>query len=206
MIYKNPYKPMTTHCYSKGKITIPYGERNIYSPQDLKTGNDISSNVKRELYNTVAQIQGGWLNCYSEYLRNENKISGKGLTDAVKRCLQPDKFDSYVNLKGYVDDVRDPTKPCQTLKTAQQKCFDAICATLRDQWRTKFAEIYFLNTDNHVQNNLFQDSPIDKALNIKPQTVKRNAISKSKLLPIAAKLNELLEPLDEEERNYVLSI
>ena len=125
--------------------------------------------------------------------------------------MNPDKFEEYVRRKGYKDVVYNPLKPCKALKTAQQKCMATICANAGDQWKSKFNQSYYLNTglQPSVQKSMFEEDVITKSLDVKPITIKsikRNAISKSKLLPIAAKLNELLEPLDEEERNYVLRI
>ena len=203
---------MTTHYYSQGKISIPYGERNIYDPQDFKTGNNINTALKKELHNLIAELQGGWNICYQESLRNEGKIKGTSIVEAVNRLLNPDRFDEYVRKKGYTDDVYDPLKQCKTLRTAHQKCMDAICATVRDQWKSKFRQSYYLNTGMHtnVQKSIFEEDVITKSLAVKPKAVKPvekiTTSKKSDLLAIALEVNKLLEPLNDVDREYVLSV
>ena len=48
---------MTTHYYSEGNISIPYGETNVYGPEDFKTGNNINTALKRDLHNLIARLQ-----------------------------------------------------------------------------------------------------------------------------------------------------
>ena len=203
---------MTTHYYSEGNISIPYGETNIYAPEDFKTGNVINTPLKRELHNLIAKLQGGWSVCYQEYLRNEGKITGKCVVEAVTQLMNPDKFEEYVRKKGYKDDVYNPLKPCRALKTAQQKCMATICANAGDQWKSKFNQSYYLNTgmQPNVQKSIFEEDVITKSLDVKPTTIKSvkkiTTSKKSDLLAIALEVNKLLEPLDDADREYVLNV
>ena len=62
----------------------------------------------------------------------------------------------------------------------------------------------------NVQKSIFEEDVITKSLAVKPKAVKPvekiTTSKKSDLLAIALEVNKLLEPLNDVDREYVLSV
>ena len=193
--------------YSKGGVTIACGPTNKYKVEDFKTGRNIDGQLKQLIHQELAVMHGGWQACQKKY-EQYGKVSSQGVADLVRKYLNPVFFDEYVIEKGYKDDVFDPLKPCKILETAQKKAFGSITKNLGSQWTRQFEKILWLHTSTQIQPELFKDDDvISQSLNVKPKSTKKTTTSnKSDLLVIASKVHELLEPLNDEDRSYVLSV
>tara|TARA_Y100001935_G_C17150748_1_gene430325 strand:- start:71 stop:715 length:645 start_codon:yes stop_codon:yes gene_type:complete len=193
--------------YSKGGVTIACGPTNKHKVEDFKTGRNIDGQLKQLIHRELAAMHGGWQACQKKY-EQYGKVSSQGVADLVRKYLNPVFFDEYVIEKGYKDDVFDPLKPCKILETAQKKAFGSITKNLGSQWTRQFEKILWLHTSTQIQPELFKDDDvISQSLNVKPKSTKKTTTSnKSDLLVIASKVHELLEPLNDEDRSYVLSV
>ena len=194
--------------YSKGGVTIACGPTNKYKVEDFKTGRNIDGQLKRLIHQELAAMHGGWQACQKKY-EQYGKVSSQGVADLVRKYLNPVFFDEYVIEKGYKDDVFDPQNQCKTLQTAQQKAFGSITKNLGSQWTRQFEKILWFHTSTQIQPELFKDNDdiISQSLNVKPKFTKKTITSKKHdLLVIASKVHELLEPLNDEDRSYVLSV
>ena len=193
--------------YSKGGVTIACGPTNKYKVEDFKTGRNIDGQLKQLIHKELAAMHGGWQACQKKY-EQYGKISSQGVADLVRKYLNPVDFDKYVIERGYKDDVFDPLKPCKILETAQKKAFGSITKNLGSQWTRQFEKILWIHTSTQIQPELFKDDDvISQSLNVKTKSTKKTITSnKSDLLVIASKVHELLEPLNDEDRSYVLSV
>ena len=195
--------------YSKGGVTIACGPTNKYKVEDFKTGRNIDGQLKQLIHKELAAMHGGWQACQKNY-EKYGKVSSQGVADLVRKYLNPVHFDKYVIERGYKDDVFDPLKPCKILETAQKKAFGSITKNLGSQWTRQFEKILWIHTSTQIQPELFKDDDddvISQSLNVKTKSTKKTITSnKSDLLVIASKVHELLEPLNDEDRSYVLSV
>jgi len=170
-----------------------------FTVDDFRSGHDHDTPAKRFVYNQLAQTNGGWDCAMRSYEVNSGKVSAKGLTKIIRRCLDPQsgRIDAEARYNG------DPEGP-----------INYLVHMLAPQWSRKFPEIYALHTGKtiygqHLEHQLGFEH-LNKSLNTKSTPIKRKdwkkEISKTKLLPIAVEVNKLLEPLSEEERAYVLGV
>ncbi len=169
--------------------------RPFFTIDDFRTGHNHDTPAKRFVYNRLAQNNGGWDCAMRSYEANGGKVSSKGLTKAIRECLDPQsrRIDAEARYGG------NPEGP-----------INYLVHMLAPQWVRKFPEIFALHTGKtmygqHLEYQLGFEN-LNKSLNTKSTPIKGKEISKVKLLPIAAQVASLLEPLSEEEREYVLGV
>ena len=164
---------------------------------DFYSGHNYSTPARKTVWDLLATRFGGWectANRYEKF--GSGGLACRGIKDILMDLINPESLEEYAFTKyGHRKDWTLDEKKRLVLKT--------LGGTLSNQFRNKFTCIYSMYNGSKVfPQEEFKE--LDKMFNMTPST--NTAISKAKLLPIAAKVNELLEPLSKEEKDYVLGV
>ena len=167
-----------------------------FKVQDFRSGHNFSTPAKSTVWSLLVDKFGGWecaANRYEKY--GKEGLYCRGLRDIIRGLVDPDDL-SEVAYEDY------GTKKNLTLRQKEDKVLKTMGGSIANQFRNKFELIYSTYNGSKVLKDEFKD--LNNTFKIKPTS--NIGISKAKLLPIAVKVNELLEPLTKEEREYVLGV
>ena len=165
----------------------------FFTIDDFRTGHNHDTPAKRYIYNRLAQNNGGWDCAMRSYEANSGKVPTKGLTRAIRECL--DQQSKRIHAESRYNG--DPEGPVNYL-----------VHMLAPQWVRKFPEIYALHTGKsiygqHLEHQLGFES-INKSLNTKSTPVK-NTKNSAQMLRDAADIVEMLEKYDDVQKRQILS-
>ena len=162
----------------------------------------------------VSRSYSSWSCAANKYEKDGPKsLSGRGMRDVLRYLISPKDLDEEVHLKyGIRTDLAYKEKEEMLLKT--------LGGTLSNQFRNKFSEIYHFATGRRVhysEDNMDLLAEIDMGIKKDKFTELNNTFntfndnnnsktSKTELLKIATKVSELLESVNEKDKNYVLSL
>jgi hypothetical protein len=176
-----------------------------WKPSDFNTGNEISSPQKNQLWhNVVKRSFGSW-----ECAGKRYKVGGmkalrcQGMSQVLRdlcdpKSLENEARESYGGREGW------------TIRRMEEKLLKTVAGSKANQFRNNFQRLY--NMHSETGPSIFDPKETEDYLSksfgmsTTPEVKPKKEISKTKLLPIAAKVAELLEPLSEEEKVYVLNV
>ena len=170
--------------------------RPFFTVDEFKTGHNHDTPAKRYLYNRLAQNNGGWDCAMRSYEANAGKVPTKGLTRAVRECLDQQSKRICAEER-YNGDQEGPV--------------NYLVHMLAPQWVRKFPEIYALHTGRtiygqHLEHQLGFEN-INKSLNTKSTPIKstKNTKNSAQMLRDAADIVEMLEKYDDTQKRQILS-
>ena len=178
---------------------------------ELYSSHDYDTPARKVFWDMLINRTYASWDCAAEQYENKGPrgLSGRGSRAILRQIINPKDLDEQIYLKyGERKDLGYKEKEEMLLKS--------LGGCLTKQFQNKFPLIYSLHTGRRLsQKNsetLLSEVQQDlefKELNATFKTKKNSSISsssKTKLLKIATQVSELLEPTNEAERKYVLSL
>ena len=170
---------------------------------DFKTGSDITSPQKTELFNLVVKRSFGSWECAAKKveLGGVKNLRCQGMQQVLGSLIDPDNLEEEARASyGGREDM--------SIREMQDKLLKTIAGSKANQFRNNFSTLYNMHSDSAPRffDESESEDALNKTFNTNFNTTSTLNIDKSKCYSIKSEIEKLLKSANEQEKEFISNL